>query len=784
MLSTGLYSDLQSLNDSGTPPRERIKDALAVRNMFQTAYRAYDKRHRRNAMVKGLIDGNPPWADKIADGQRYRSNFNNGEAYAYLETAITAFYDVYSEPETYATITVDSVDPEAPVWGEKLTKNFDWLLRQDDAMDYNIQLSIHDMVTYGTGPQVFLRPLDWRSSAVPNKCLYVADDTKANVADWEWCIFQFDYGVNELYDFIADETTAKAAGWDVEAVKQSIMNSKPSSWAGDAQWNFWETWQSALRNNDIYLGSQCAKVRVAKMLYKEFSEDGSPSPITECWVDLDASDDKFLCHKRGLYDDMRQAVCAFYYDRGDGSHQSIKGLGVKMFSLLTTRMRLQLTAVDAAFASSSVFLQSNQPAGRSTMGNIQVGAFTVLPQGLSIQQANLQGVLEPALAMSSDMGRTLDNNLSQYRQKMELPEGNPPTKYQVQAQLAQSATLGKTQLSRYYQQLDELYAEKFRRASNRALPKTTKNKWLKYAIEFQQRCRDDGVPNEAFEKVRVRATRIAGQGSPFLREQGLNQLYATLYPALPEDGKERLVRDMISATVGPNLTSRYWTVEQDTPRKADQEWQAQMENDAFYDGSDLIRITPQQNDSIHLNVHFPFLLNGLMSLQQGGNPEEVYNTLVAGRQHVTQHLIRLSQNPMRKNEFDQFKQLFDQLNGGIGQLEGLLRQQAQQQAEAQQAQAEAMSDMDADMIRAQAKMQIDQAKAANQIELKNAKAQQDMQLKQAKTAQDLRIKQMQTAQQVSQEAIRFQQEVNRQAIENAGLIAKQRIENEKPTVQV
>lgn len=780
MPTAGLYDNLANLDPGGTPPRTRIKDALAARNMFSTAWRAYEKRHRRNALVKGLVDGNPPWPDKTKDAQRYRANFNNGEAYAYLETSMTAFYDVFSEPETYATVTLEDSNPEAQVWAEKITLNFDWLQKQDDAFDFNVQQSIHDMVLYGTGPQLFLWPMDWRTRAVPSRTMYVSDDAKANVADWEWVMFQFDYSVGELYEYISDEETARSLGWDVKAVKESIMGAKPQSWSGQAEWNVWENWQQALRNNDLYLSSQCSKVRVVVLLYKEFSRDGAPPKISEVWVNQDSGvTDQFLKRKLDAYDDMRQVVTAGYYDRGDGTHQSIKGLGVKMFPLLTSRMRLQLAAIDAAFATSTVFLQSNMPAGKQTLSNVQIGAFTVLPAGLGIQQANLQGVLEPAMAMSQDMGRTLDNNLSQYRQRMELPTGNPPTKYQVQAQLAQSATLGKTQLARYYQQLDELYTEKFRRAISKDIHKGTNNKWLKLALEFQKRCKDDGVPYEAFKKAVVRATRIAGQGSPFMREQALNQLYATLYPTLPEDGKMHLVRDIVSATVGPALTARYYNTGAPSQYESEQVWQAQVEHGLLFDGG-AVNVTPQQNDTIHLTQHFQFLQGAAGSLEGGADPAEVFNTLMSGRAHVAIHLTRLASQPMRKNEFEQFKQLFDQLSQTIDGLQQQLQEQAQKQAEAQQAAMMAQQGADADTIKLQSKIANDRLKAESQVQLKQLKTEQDMRIKDIKTAQDLQLKQATTAQQLTEQALLTQQQVEKQAITNAGLVAKARIEASRP----
>ena len=778
MLSIGNQDNLANISDTGVAPKRRIQSATEARNIFAALYRSYERRHRKNALVKGLVDGNPPWSDKTRDAQRYKANFNNGEAYAYLETAITALYDIYSEPETFATVYVESADPQAPVWSDSITKNFDWLQRQDDAMDFNHQQSIHETVLYGTGPQIFPNRLDWRSRAVQNLNLYVNDETPANVSDWPLCQFTWNLDVGDVWNFISDEEFARSQGWNVQAVKDAIIACKPGTWG--TEWNNWERWQQHLRNNDIWLSSQCRKCRLVQTLYKEFAIDGAQPKITELWVSRDLQEtDDFLMEKEGSYDDMREAVYAGYYDRGDGTHQSIKGLGVKMFQLLTTKMRLQLAAVDAAFASSTVFLSSNAPAGRNTVSNIQFGALTVLPNGMQIQQANLQGVLEPAMAMSQDMSRTLDQNLSQYRQRMEKQAGNPVTKFEKQVEVAQAATLGKSQIARNYFQLDELYTEKFRRATNKDIPKGTNNKWLKLALDFQKKCRDDGVPPKALEYCCVKATRIAGQGSPFMREQSLNQIYATLFPNLPPDGQERLIRDMISASVGPNLTQRYWTKDEPSLRMQDQVWEAQIEDGILYDGGQ-VNITPQQNDSIHLQEHFKWLMQGVQSLQSGGDLHEVFNSLVAGRAHVAEHLQRLAQNPAMKQQFDQFKQLFEQLSQAIDHAQAVLEQQGKQQAEKQQQLQAAQGQADAQTLLAQSKIQNDQAKTQNQLQIKEAKAAQDMRLKEAKTQQDLGIKQISTGQQLSIDQLKAHQDATTKAIQNAGLIAQQRIANEKP----
>lgn len=769
----------------GTPPnqkiivpRTRIKDAVAVRSMFQKTASSYSSRHRKNAIVAGLVDGNPPWPDKTRDGKRFEANYNDGSAYSYLETAVTAFYDLYSEPQTFATCTTFYGREEDVIWSEKLTEHFEWLLRQDDAWDFNVQLSLQEMVLYGIGPQVFLRPNDWRSESVKQRSLYVPDGTKANVADWPWCIFQWPYKVDELYDFIADEEQAKIEGWNVSKVKESIIKARGGGMDGD-EWNHWETWQEALRNNDVYLGCHCEQVQMACLLYKEFSVDGAPPKISQRWVDLDSTTEDFLNEKDNCYDDFRQCLTAFYYDRGNGSHQSVKGLGVKMYPQLTTQMRIDLKAVDVTFASTTVPVTSNLPAGRQSAASLQMGAFTILPNGFQFAPVNFSGVLEPALLMSQELGRKLDANLSQYRQRMELPTGNPPTKYQVQAKLAQDATIGKTQLSRYYVQWDELLAEKFRRAYSDEIPKGTKNKWLKLALEFQKKCKDSGLPRLDLNKVKVRATRIAGQGSPFMRQQALTQVFATNFGQLNEVGRVNLARDMIAATVGPELVSRYPVAgsgtEQSNPRMADQVWQAQVEHGLLFD-SGHVQVTPTQNDTIHLNQHFLFVNEATGSLRQGANPTEVFNTLMSTQAHIAQHLARLASDPSRRNEFNQFQEAFKVLAAVLQELRTILEDQAQQNPPQQPQSPE--------MMQAQAKVQTDQFKATEQTRIKRDKADQDMEIKRLRTEQDLGINRLKAEQDLDIKEADAVMDIQRAQVENAGKLAAIQAQQNRPTTPV
>lgn len=748
-------TDIATLTESGAAPKTRVSSAAAIRSVWQRVFRDNDMRSKRNALVKGLVDGNPPYvqADLDKKGQKFRANFNNGEAESYLAVAQSAFYDLFSEVETYATVTVDMEMDMAVEWGDTITKHFDWLQRQDARMDYEIQLAQHDMVLYGSGPHVWEDDLDWRSRAIRHQHFYLPRNAGSVVEDWPWFILYHEKPVDELYRYIADEDAAKRRGWNPAAVKQAILYAGRGS-SAVAEYDKWEAWQQAFRNNDLATGEATQKVRCVQMFWREFSKNGKAGTVSEGWIVTDNElESEFLFRKENRYASMRQAVVPFFYDRGDGQAHSVKGLGAKMYRMLVAKMRLQNAAVDNAFARAAIMVKAvGGGQNQATLAPTHLGPYTILPGGFEmVAQPPPQGLIDAPLIVGRDLDNTLAANLSQYRQRLDKPEGNPRTAFEIAQNAQQASTLGKTQIARYFEQLDDWYEERFRRATRQDLPSTLKHDGVALAREFQRRCALDGVPAWVYARCRVRAARTVGQGSHFVRITMLQGLLQTVFHLLPEDGKARLVRDLIAAQAGRDMPGRYMPQPIKRSGEANQAWEAQMENGILKDGG-AISVTPTQNDVIHLQEHLNFASQASQALQQGANPADILTALDGIGKHAAMHLQRLAGNPMRQEEFKVLNAEFDELGKIAEQLQGVLQKQqeqaAQQQIQAQQAQ----QSMDIDRVQAQHKMALDREKAANMAGIKQAKARQDMALKDARTAQDMRQSSAQAMQQAVETA--------------------------------
>lgn len=766
----GQSDDFKGLNDNGTVPKTRLSSAAQARELFEKVVRAHDRRHARNALAKGLIDGNPPYEQAKLDknAQKYRANFNNGEAKAFVDTAVTAFYDLFSEVDTYAVVSLDTDSIDKPKLEDGATAEFDWLLKQDDRFDYTNQLSIHEQVVYGWGPLSWEDDLDWRPKALHHNDVYLPDKAASNVADFDRVFFKADFSIPELYRYIANPNAAQA-GWNIEAVKRALMHAVRSGYNQFHSGSNWVEYQRFIAANDTSLSDSPLVVRCFRVLFQEFSENGDAGEISEGWVWRDEVEDQFLYKKTRAYKDWRQVLYMGFYDRGDGYAHSVKGLGVKMFNLLTAKTRLQNAAVDAGFQELALPLRSTSTnaTAQQALSITHMGPYTIFPHGFDAMQFPNRGQrIEAALAVNRDLDQTLASNLGQYRARLDKPEGNPRTAFEINAELQKQSLLNKTQIARWLQQRDELYNEILRRAANPKLGDQHKSKWLKLAKEFQSRCKKRGITEKMLEKATAKARRPVGQGSQLMRTMALGQTFQALFPLLPEDGKVNLVDDMISAQVGRDAVMRYNPAPQMRTKESQQRWEAQIENDTLRNRGS-ITLTTFQNDVIHLQEHLAFASQAAQSLEQGADPADILGILQAVGAHTALHLQRLANNKIREQEFKIFEAQWKQLAQIADQLENQLRKEQEQAAEkaqmAAQAQAvQAGQDPETQLKAAElaAKIKHAEVKVASGIQLKAQKQAADIELKRQQAAADQALNDATTAAEIRRNTAKTVSDMN------------------------
>jgi hypothetical protein len=537
-------------------------------------------------------------------------------------------------------------------------------------------------------------------------------------------------GVDDLFEKIQDEEAARAAGWNVDYVRQRIRAAMPEPYRSGVQYD-WEFFQRQLRSNDITFSARSEVVLMCHIFYKEF--DGQISHVI---IDERDSED-FMYKKLRRFGRWEQVIHPMYYDRGDGEHHGVKGLGIKMLQAMELKNRLRCSMVDSAFARTQILFRPLNPNALNKTSVVQQGPYAILPPDYEVIQQNIAGVLDAPMAVNADLENVLQGNLSQYRQSLNKPSGNPRTATEVQAIVAQQSAIGKTQLSRYYNQLDSFFEERYNRASNPNLNPITKSD--KDAIEFQRRCKERGVPVQAMIDIDyVEATRTVGQGSQFAKQQLLGTLLG-LSGSLPEGGKINLLKDYIAAQVGQQMVDRYLPTQMQSARVQDQAALAVLEHSSLRQGNMPI-VTDTQSHIIHIDTHLAAANEAAASLQQGGNPQEIVLFLQGIGQHVQDHLQRLSTDPTRRPQVEAYTQQLQMLSQTIEQLGQLIQEQQQAQMQMQQAQAIQQGvDPKTAMMNAevQSKIARQNAETMANIQRQNTKAMADLSRRNAKTTADI-----------------------------------------------
>lgn len=728
---------LATISDEGVVPETRMQSATQVQDYARRLIDNDSRRSWKRSRVNGLVDGNPPYqASKLREAARASScNVNWGIARSYLESATGAFYDLFSEAPGYFTIkTGYGNEEQRELWSNIIAEEADNILRADTKWDYNMQLSQWDLVLHGCGPFLFEDAYQVLPKAFLCGDLKVPEFTKSDTGYWEACMIQATYYPPELYKFIQNEKAAKSVGWDVEYAKRVIAQAMDIRQEAGIQ-RGWEFYQQELKNNSLAYYDDSKICRVAHVFWTEF--DGR---ITHSIVERDTStgiETKFLYRNIGRYKSFQNCIHPMYFDHGNGGyHHSVTGLGVKMYSAMEYENRLICNLADKAFAPKILFKPTSTE-GSQKFSLAMFGDYAVMPGGFEWQQTGVAGLMNDGLAMHGAIQGIIQSNLSSYRQQVPPDKrGNPATKFEKQLEAAQQSALNKTQFNRYYEQLDMLYSEIYRRLSNL-------NSTDSRAKEFQDKCLKRGVPKEAIARVeKIQATRVVGQGSAFMRKQAIDSLFGVV-GALPEEGRQNLISDKIAAEAGQAAVSRYY------PRKkqlmaTDQEAGAKQ-----WVGLMKIGVSPEvtssQNAVTFATVFMQAAAQAVASLQQGANPMEVLAFIEIAGPAIAAHLKRFATDPTRKQVFDALSQQWKQLASITDQLKQKIQQQMQAQQKQQQATQAAMTDEQIKTAKAQSDIQIKQVKTQAQLQ----QSQQKHQLKMAQSAQGLAISDAKAASEIT-----------------------------------
>jgi hypothetical protein len=744
--------------EDGKAPKTRLSDADKAALIVDQLIRANAKRSEVNARVKSSLDGNPPYDPGVLrrNSQSHRTNVNFREAEGISNAAVSPFYDLFAESPWYCEVQCDYGEESDRIdFSKKVTKHFDRMLKEWDRFDFNMQLMIKDRTDFGPGFFMWPDSDTWRPKVVKYSKVLVPDGSMASIdEDLELIVVREAYPLVELWKKIRNANAARAAGWNRKAVLREMFYATPEGQANTRDADFYEWYQQKLRNNDICESVRSSTVAAAHLLVKEYDGRISHQIVSEKCVPKSlpgqsapdgTKKSEFLFQRIGQFESFRQVLAAFFYDIGDGTWHSVKGLLVKLYPFVALKDRLNCATVDNAFLNMSVLVKALNKGATADLQLFQMGYMTVLPPDIEVQQWGIAGRMEEGLAVERHLDNKLSGNIGQYRPRGKKENGNPITATEAMANESKEAMLSKSAVNRFYGELDFFYEEMYRRATNRKLrPDTEANQ---AALAFQKRCIADGVPPEALSQFRsVRAYRNIGNGSIFMRQAAFRDM-AAIVPMLNEEGRTNWLDDAIATLTSQDMVSRYNPKPEQMTGTADQANLALLENAALREGAPIM-VTPTQNHVVHADIHLKAASDAAKSLQQGADPMQVLAFLESVGPHVRQHLDQFANDPTRVQQYKALESTWKKTATFTNQLHGRVEQMQAQQQQARQRQNGAMSEEQIKEFKAQRDAERKDRKQQTDERLKTEKTRFGMDLQAATTRQKMAIADVTTAQKI------------------------------------
>lgn len=724
--------ELREVGEKGPPPKTRVKDALSAHAIVsEIMLNNQSGRGAAWADQKGMLDGNSPYDQGKLDssGQAHRSNFPSLEGRAMVSSALTPYYELISAGKHIFNVVLDVVDAETgSKWSQICTEEADRRVKDEENFNVSIWQMLYDMLGFGRGHLIFDNPVDWTFHRVEFDRVMFPDGTNIDTRLWDYFVILQTVPVLYLWERIGQP----GGSWEEEAVRSSIMLASPDRPEG-GPFTDWMAVQRMLNDNDVWYSSSCKRVRLATLCVREYSGKWSQYVVNRDlmanWKEKkdkgsDGQAPTFLFKKTNHWERVQDFMNTFILEPREGSINGLSGIARDIYQQMLVKDRLQNALVDNGFLRSAMIMQATDASGYEDASVVMMGSQIIVPPGMNIQNSQIIGDVETALAVVRDMDMRIQNNTGIYRPQIVQASGNPRTATEAEFHFAQATALSSSAINRFYDQADPWGESLVKRMA-------TSDK------VYRKRCTDRGVPPEALTKLRkVSIERTIGSGSVSNRRNVLQSLMAFV-GFFPESGRQNLVMDLTRALTDQTHTDRYLPDQISGTAQSFDEWAATQENASLKIGAPVIR-TPQQNDYTHSVIHLGAAQNAVESTQQGAPLPEVIGFVENVLRHViTAHLPPLQAS--RPAEGKKIEKAVAELNDMLGELTKQVQQQ--QQKKAQQAQADSQLDADQELAqkKVQGEVQIKAAKATLDGKIKIAKAAETMEIQRAEAEQRMEI---------------------------------------------
>jgi hypothetical protein len=782
--------ELQSITPTGEFPKKRIKDADAARSIFEKMKEQSKSTALRRAKIQWAYDGNVPIPpSKLKQqGEGWRSNFNPLEMKQRIKERASVLWDMLVSQQTLIKVALRKSEQTFlnQTYGDIVAKNYTIVVKDWVDFNYNVKLSIEQMLLFGNGPFFWDDEIDWRPKALKTGHLLVPNSTKSTIGGVELLLIRSEISPLFFMELFEKEETSRDRGWKLDAVTEAMKAKYLSGQMGQSApyvTSKQEEHAQLIKNLDFMRQPDLEPINVIHFLVKESDDTVSHMIIPE--EPFSKTSNKSNVTNEYLFETnldkkMEEIVHFFLYDIGDGTLKSVRSLAHLLYGPCDLSMRLLNTLFDGVMISSGLVLKFMNGTSLREFKILKKGPITAIPENLDVIQSSFIPPIENILLARNTIQNIINDKTSQINQNID-PTARPKSASEINAMVAQKSEFKSVDAVWYYTQWEKLHQKMFRKMLNPDYLETDGG--YEDHEKLIELCVQDGIPEKLLrdpDNWVVSANIAIGRGSTFEARNITSKLMGIL-PSIPSEiGRLNLIRDYIGVHASYGNVDRYVPMNDAFNMPTIYHHIAEGENVDMMQGSPRTAASDDLH-IVHLNLHVKTTSESINAFKQGGaDPQRLLPALANLINHCYQHVEFLHKDPSRNSEFKQFKNIVKELESAARKVEQqavqMFKDQKQQQAQQQQIVAEAQKQLASQelelkkfeiqerlrledererlktqsqnenrMAKTRTAVMASRTKTANAIDLSQRTTQADIALRAAKTAADIRNKTEETA---------------------------------------
>lgn len=694
-------------NQDNEIPRDRVRDGAHAHAIFRKLELDDSLAEKKRARIDFQINGGEPYdSEKLREaGRGEDANVNFLEAKFEDDMAQAPYIDMTTVSRKLWNVQTNKGDEQQKKkWSDIISNHFTRIVREWQDFDY-FRLRLSQQYTrHGLGFIYWEDEFDWRWRSDGQNAFKLPRSTEARASAIPHCVCKREISVTDLYYQISKPAAAELGRWNIEAVKQAIIftayGTERPFWEDS-----WERFTKEMKENDIEFGSRGQKVHIYHLWVKEFDgtvshfmglQDGvamKQGGIIDAEQVKEGSSEMvgngFLYVHRKRFKSFESAIIPFALTIGTaGTFHTIRGQGEMAFAPIAISNRTRNKMIDCATAASSIILQADSAVDAENFAYIRYGPFMIASaNNVKFTATAMPDVGERLMPILEDQARLRSqvSNSSSASNAVDKSK-QPQSKYQIQNNQNKDSALGSAQLTMWYGPFSKLGEQMYRRLVNPDLREDMPGG--KEAFQFRVRCMAEGVPAEALSDFHsVEAVRTIGNGSPQLRQFGMEQVYEKK-DGMDETGRRQALIDVLAAIPGVSYEQAEQYVGPEKPRDTDQDEFAVMENALFKQGIG-VPVTENQNDWVHCEHHAELVRQFVDSFEQGQiDGAKLVPVLSAALDNMLEHSERLTKDKTREKESAWVRKFVQQNGGTLEQQQNKLIAEQQRAQEASQQQPE------------------------------------------------------------------------------------------------